>query len=122
MARKSSYTEEIKVSSSLVAGELNHGRWSVCYQSRSGNPRDPWLEPDVCSVIRELGKKGGKAVLLIPIGFLCENAEILYDLDVEARREAKEQGLKYFRASTVMGHPKFVSLLTELIEAECVRV
>ena len=118
MAKKCRYAEEVEISSSLVARELNRSQWSVAWQSRSGSPREPWLGPDVCSVIRELKEKGKRVVALVPIGFLCDNAEVLYDLDVEARREAEKIGIKYLRASTVTDHPKFVAMFTELIK-EC---
>jgi len=117
MAEKSGYVEEVQVSSSLVAKELNHTKWQLAYQSRSGNPRQPWLEPDVCSVIRDLNSNGERTVLLVPIGFLCENAEVLFDLDIEAADETRKMGMRYLRASTVMDHPKFVELFAQLIQA-----
>lgn len=116
MAHESRYEEEVKTSSFLVAEALNHPKWSVAYQSRSGSPLEPWLEPDVRSVLPQLQEKGEKIALLIPIGFLCENAEILFDLDVGARGEAEKVGIKYLRAATVLDHPQMASLFTELIK------
>ena len=115
VAQKSRYREEVKMASELVAKKLNHRQWSVAYQSRSGNPRDPWLGPDVCSAIRELKAGGESTVILVPIGFLCDNAEILYDLDVEAKAEAEKIGIRYLRASTVMDHPTLAEMFSELI-------
>ena len=112
MAEKSRYVEEIKESSSLVVRALQVSHWGVAYQSRSGSPREPWLGPDLLTVIRELKQK---TVLLVPIGFLCDNAEVLYDLDIEAKEAAGKSGVRYLRAPTVTGHPKFTALLTELI-------
>ncbi len=116
MARRCRYAEEVRESSSLVAERLGHPEWSLAFQSRSGHPREAWLEPDVRSVIREFGGRGVKRLLVIPIGFLSENAEVLYDLDHEARVEAERMGMRYLRAETVMKHPKFAAMMTELIQ------
>lgn len=115
MATKSKYAEEIKVSAELVAKKLNHKEWSIAYQSRSGRPDQPWLGPDVNAAIRELAAAGTKTVLAIPIGFLCDNAEVLYDLDIEAKAVSEKAGMKYRRASTVMDHPSFAGMLAELV-------
>lgn len=108
------YSREFEAASSLVAGVLGLKDWQLVYQSRSGNPRTPWLEPDVSEVIGQNAEKK-KAVLLIPIGFLCDNAEVLYDLDIEAKAKAVESGIHYYRASTVTHHEKFVGMFCELI-------
>lgn len=116
MAQKSRYAEEVVESSRLVAKRLNCSKWEVTYQSRSGSPRDHWLEPDALSSIRQIVNKGAKTLVFIPIGFVCENVEILYDLDVEVDREAPKLGFRYLRAGTVMDHPKFVTMLSDLIQ------
>ena len=85
--------------------------WSIAYQSRSGNPKDRWLEPDFKEVIRNLDKEKFKRVLLIPAGFLCDNVEVVYDLDIEAKQACEAQGLRYFRASTVADHPRFIEMM-----------
>lgn len=115
MAERSKYAEEFNTTSRLVAHALNHPRWSVAYQSRSGRPDQPWLEPDVNSVILKLAAEGAKTVLLVPVGFLCDNAEVLYDLDLEAKAVAEKAGIRYLRASTVMDHPEFSGMLAALI-------
>lgn len=116
MAKNSNHAKEIRISAEHVARELNRQEWSVAYQSRSGRPDQPWLEPDVNSKIRELAASGTKTVLLVPIGFLCDNAEVLYDLDIEAKAEAEKAGIRYLRASTVMDHPRFADMLTGLMQ------
>ena len=116
MAHQCRYAEEIEISSREVARRLGHDRWSVAYQSRSGNPREPWLSPDVGSVIRGLPAQGVRRVAVVPIGFLCENVEVLYDLDIEARQEAECTGIDFLRVSTVRDHPKFVEMFAELIQ------
>jgi len=118
MAQGCRYEQEFKESSALVAQELRRPVWVAAYQSRSGNPRQSWLEPDVLSVIRQLKGEGKSRALLVPIGFLFDHTEVVYDLDIEARLEAEKMELKYSRASTVMDHPKFVSMFTRLIQEQ----
>lgn len=115
MASKSRYAEEVLHTSEKTAEKLNLKNWRLAWQSRSGSPRQPWLEPDVCSVIRELAAKSEKDVILVPVGFLCDNVEVLFDLDIEAKQEAEKCSMNYFRASTVMDHPRFVAMFSELI-------
>jgi ferrochelatase len=90
-------------------------RWQLVYQSRSGRPQDPWLEPDILDHLRRLRTEGASEVVVMPIGFLSDHIEILYDLDFEAQQVAKESGLTMIRASTVGTHPKFVSMVRGLI-------
>jgi len=116
MAKQSRYVEEITCSSREVAALLQSPSWSIAYQSRSGDPRQPWLEPDVASAMRTLHAHGVRQVIVVPIGFLCDNVEVLFDLDVEAKAEADRLGLAFARASTVMDHPRFVQMLAQLIE------
>jgi ferrochelatase len=83
------------------------------YQSRSGPPGQPWLEPDIGGVLRDLHPE--TPVILVPIGFISDHMEVLYDLDTEARAIAEERGLRLIRAATVGVHPKFLSMIRELI-------
>ena len=115
MAAQSKYVEEFLTSSRLIAEKLSLKDWIHAYQSRSGNPFDPWLDPDVCDIIKALGAQGKKNVLIVPVGFLCDNAEVLFDLDIEARAEAEKRSINFLRTSTVMDHPSFVSMWVELI-------
>ena len=100
--------------SQAVAERLGHPRWSVAYQSRSGSPRDPWLEPDVSDVLRALAREGVTDVVVAPIGFVCDHVEVLYDLDVEARQLAGKMGLRFHRAAAVNDHPAFIEMLADL--------
>jgi len=111
------YAGEFEVTSKLLADTLRHSHWSLAYQSRSGNPREPWLEPSVEEVIRARKEAGDEAVVVIPVGFLCDNVEVLYDLDIEAKEEAQKSGIAFYRTSSVMDHPKFVLMLQELIQS-----
>lgn len=116
MAQRCAYVEEIRASSAAVAKALGRAHWSLGYQSRSGSPKQPWLEPDVESVLRRLQEEGVRDVVVVPIGFLCDNVEVLFDLDIEAKAEADRLGVRYARASTVMDHPAFVEMLAALID------
>jgi protoporphyrin/coproporphyrin ferrochelatase len=116
MAQTSRYVEEIAESSAGVAALLGVGGWSVAYQSRSGDGRTPWLEPDVNEVIREQAAWGVREMVLAPVGFLCDHVEVLFDLDVEARQTAADMGVTLHRAGTVGDHPCFIEMLAELVQ------
>ena len=117
MAEASPYAEQVSASSRLVARRLGRQRWSVAYQSRSGDPADPWLSPDVRDVIREAAARGAEDVVTVPIGFVSDHVEVLYDLDTEARAAARDAGLKFYRAGTVLDHPAFIGMLGDQVEA-----
>lgn len=90
--------------------------WQLVYQSRSGDPRTPWLEPDINDVIAELGEKGeAKAVVIVPFGFVSDHMEVLWDLDNEATETAGEHGIAVRRVPTPGIHPAFVAGLVDLI-------
>lgn len=114
MGGRAAYVDQIEESAAMVARAVGNTNSRVAWQSRSGNPRDPWLEPDVNDVIRELGKAGGRAAVLVPIGFLCDHVEVLYDLDIEAAQIAREAGVTMVRAATVSDHPQFIELMAAL--------
>ncbi len=120
MAAKAPYADQLATSARLVAARLHHPRWSLAYQSRSGDPRTPWLDPDINDVIRALGRDGERAVVVAPIGFVCDHIEVLYDLDTEARETAGRIGVAFHRAGTVMAHPAFIRMLGDLVRAGAV--
>jgi len=115
MAEASPYVSDLTAAARAVARRLGHARWSVAYQSRSGSPRESWLEPDVTSVLRRLAADGERRAVVVPIGFVCDHVEVLYDLDVEARRVAAAAGLTLHRAAAVNDHPEFIAMLAELV-------
>lgn len=117
MAAGSRYEEQLRETCRLVADELGVAphRWSLAYQSRSGRPSDPWLEPDILDHLRGLRREGWRAVVVAPVGFLSDHMEVLFDLDIEARQLCDEIGLRLERAGTVGSHPRFVGMLGELI-------
>lgn len=115
MAQASRYVEETAESAAGVAGLLGAPGWSIAYQSRSGDGRTPWLEPDINDVIREAAGRGVREIVLVPVGFLCDHVEVLFDLDVEARQTAEAVGITFWRAGTVGDHPCFIEMLADLV-------
>ncbi|MFE1663539.1 ferrochelatase [Microbacterium sp. P02] len=90
--------------------------WALVFQSRSGPPTQPWLEPDVCDVIRDLPAVGVEAVVIVPLGFVSDHMEVLWDLDTEAMDAAAEVGLRAVRTQTPGVDPAYVSGLVDLVE------
>jgi ferrochelatase len=117
MASKAPYADQLATSARLAAARLRHARWSIAYQSRSGDPRTPWLDPDINDVLRGLRTDGEQAVVIVPIGFVCDHIEVLYDLDTEARETARHAGVSFHRAGTVMDHPAFIQMLGDLVRS-----
>ncbi len=89
--------------------------WRLVYQSRSGAPHIPWLEPDICDHLEELHKEGAPAVVMVPIGFVSDHMEVLYDLDTEATAKAAELGLPVRRSATVGSDPRFAAAVRDLL-------
>lgn len=89
--------------------------WELVYQSRSGPPSQPWLEPDINDVIETLPARGRKAVVIVPLGFVSDHMEVMWDLDTEATDAAKEAGLRSIRTATPGVHPAFVAGLVDLV-------
>ena len=98
-----------------IASEMGLEDWTYCYQSQSGKPGDSWLGPDVKDTIRGLDAEKVKRLLLVPLGFLCDNVEVIYDLDREAKETAQKRGFEYFRAGTVGDHPFFIEMMANRI-------
>jgi len=115
MAATSRYVEQVRGASRLVAERVGLS-WTLVYQSRSGPPSQPWLEPDICDYLREVAENRTVQNLVVaPIGFLSDHMEVIYDLDVQAQEVARELGLKMVRAATVGVHPRFIRMIRELI-------
>ncbi len=116
MAAASPYEAQVRETAQLVASRVGWPHWTVAYQSRSGSPGQPWLEPDLFDELRAFAEDGAKAVVVAPIGFISDHMEVCYDLDVDAKARADALGLEMIRAATVGSHPRFVSMIRELIE------
>lgn len=117
MAERGVYVEQLQETARLVAAAAGVSDYSVAYQSRSGSPRDPWLEPDVNEVIRLQAAAGTRALVISPIGFVCDHVEVLYDLDVEAKQLATSLGVALVRARAPNDHQDFIECLAELVFA-----
>ena len=115
MARTSDYRQQLEEVCRLVADESSRPEWRLVYQSRSGPPQQPWLGPDIGDALREIRGEGAADVVVVPIGFLSDHMEVLYDLDTEARAIAEEIGLNLVRAATPGSDPRFITMLRELI-------
>ena len=115
MAESSRYREQLLESARLVAERAGVSQWALVYQSRSGRPGDPWLEPDVCAYLRREHETGLEAVVLCPIGFVCDHIEVLYDLDHEAAAVCRDLGLPMVRAEAVNDDPLFLDMMADVV-------
>ncbi len=116
MAASCGYEAQFREAARLVAERVAVSQWSLAYQSRSGPPSQPWLEPDVNAELRRLAVEGAAAAVVAPIGFLSDHMEIVYDLDVAARATAEAVGLRLVRAGTAGTHPSLVAAIRELVQ------
>jgi len=114
MAERSQYREQLTVASGAVAARVGR-EWVLAYQSRSGRPEDPWLDPDIRDCLRAEHERGLRAAVICPIGFLCDHMEVLYDLDLEAAQECREIGLPMVRAESVNADPRFIAAMADVI-------
>ncbi len=116
MAQNSNYGKQLEESCRLVSAALGRKEDRLVFQSRSGPPTQPWLEPDVLDFLRKVKQQNlAPGVVIAPIGFISDHMEVLYDLDTEAAQLCVEVQLPMVRAGTVGTHPRFVSMIRELI-------
>jgi ferrochelatase len=116
MAQTSGYAKSLKRTAGLL-GESLARPWSLAYTSRSGQPSDPWLEPDIADELRSLKRDGVEDVVVSPIGFVSDHVEVLYDLDIAARKIAGQLGIGFVRAGTAGSDPSFTRLLASLVRS-----
>ena len=114
MAESSPYVSELERACAAVARGVGRDAWKLVYQSRSGPPTQPWLEPDIGDYLREIRSD----VVIVPIGFLSDHMEVLYDLDTEARAVCDGLGVKMVRAGTVGIHPAMIEMIAEMVTLE----
>ena len=116
MAEGCKYSTQLTEACRLIMEKIGDYPWELVYQSRSGPPHQPWLEPDVCDYIGELKEKTDvKDLVLMPVGFVSDHMEVLFDLDTEAQEKCDELGIKMQRAKSVGVHPQFIGMIRELI-------
>ena len=112
MAQGCLYEAQLRETATLVSRALGRSGATLVFQSRSGAPSQPWLEPDICHWLRE---RRPPAVVIVPIGFISDHMEVKFDLDTEARQVCEELGIRMARAATVGDHPRFIEMIRELI-------
>jgi ferrochelatase len=115
MAGRSRYREQLLESARLVADAVGMTDWALVFQSRSGRPEDPWLEPDICDYLRQEHAAGLKAAVICPVGFVCDHIEVLYDLDREAAAVCDNLGLPMTRAEAVNDDPLFLDMMADVV-------
>jgi ferrochelatase len=115
MASGSDYEAELREVASLVAAAVGRPDWTFAYQSRSGPPHQPWLEPDIGDHLKALAAQGVSHVVVAPTGFVSDHMEVIFDLDTEAQAKAQALGLHLVRAATAGSHPAFVRMIRDLV-------
>jgi ferrochelatase len=116
MAESSPYVAQLERACSRVVAGVGRDEWRLVYQSRSGPPGQPWLEPDICDYLRA----NPVDTIIVPIGFLSDHMEVMYDLDTEARAVCDELGVRMVRARTVETHPAMIRMIAEMMEGDAV--
>jgi ferrochelatase len=116
MAANCDYEAQLQETCRLIAEGAGQKNWRLVFQSRSGPPTQPWLEPDICDYLAELKEAGTEDVIIAPVGFISDHMEVLYDLDTEAHALCEKIKLNMVRASTVGAHPTFIRMIRELIQ------
>jgi ferrochelatase len=119
MAETSDYQAQLTETARLVMERADPGGlvpWALAFQSRSGSPGVPWLEPDILAHLGELAAASQAPVVIAPIGFVADHMEVVYDLDVEAAARAAALGVPMVRVATAGVHPAFVAMIRQLIE------
>jgi ferrochelatase len=114
MAARFPYERQLAETAQRVGAAAGRA-WTLVYQSRSGRPEDPWLGPDVCDYLRSESGRGLPAVVLSPIGFICDHIEVLYDLDVEAADVCRAIDLPMARARSANAHPAFLDMMADVV-------
>ena len=116
MAENCKYETQLNEASRLIMEAIGENPWDLVYQSRSGPPQQPWLDPDICDHIQALHDAGGiEDMVIMPVGFVSDHMEVMFDLDTEAMDLCKELSINMVRAGSVGVHPQFVSMVSQLI-------
>jgi len=110
------YSRQVGYTAGLVAAAAGYGDYDQVWQSRSGPPQVPWLEPDVADHLSALAEAGTEAVIVCPVGFVADHIEVVWDLDNELREHADTLGIAMARASTPNAQRRFARLVLELLD------
>jgi len=115
MADGCAYQAQLEDACGLVAETVPQLRWQLVYQSRSGPPTQPWLEPDICDHLHHLHREGNTTdVIVCPIGFTSDHMEVLFDLDTEAQQKCDQLGIRMLRTPTAGTDPRFIRMICDL--------
>jgi len=114
-AGRTQYVPQLRTTAQKVMEQLGRREWALVYQSRSGLPSDPWLEPDIRDYLKSEHAKGLQAVVVVPAGFICDHIEVLYDLDTQAAAVCRRIGLPMVRAATVGDDPLFIDMIADVV-------
>jgi ferrochelatase len=111
------YDAQLRETAALLAGRLGlpGERWRFCYQSAGRSP-EPWLGPQIGDVILELAQAGEKRLLVVPVGFVCDHVEVLYDIDIEGRQLAEAHGVRLERSESLNASPTFIAALADIVK------
>jgi ferrochelatase len=110
------YSRQVGYASRLVAAAAGYDDYDQVWQSRSGPPQMPWLEPDIADHLTSLAEAGTEAVIICPIGFVADHIEVVWDLDHELRHQAQDLGIAFARAATPNADSRFARLAVDLID------
>lgn len=113
------YERQVRYAAELVAAAAGYREYDQVWQSRSGPPQVPWLEPDVGDHLATLARSGTQAVIVCPVGFVADHIEVVWDLDNELAQQAAEAGIAYARALTPNAAPRFARLIVDLVDELC---
>jgi ferrochelatase len=116
LAQGDPYDDQLRETARLLADslDLEDGRWEFCYQSAGQSP-EPWLGPQIETVITRLAEQGETDLLIVPVGFVCDHVEVLYDIDIAGRKLAEEWGVRLERSQSLNASPTFIAALADLI-------
>lgn len=115
MAAGCAYEAQLREASALAARAAGRDGYDLAFQSRSGPPSQPWLEPDILDYLDRIASEGARDVAVCPIGFVSDHMEVVYDLDTEAQARAQALGLRMVRTPTASNHPGYVEMVRELV-------
>jgi ferrochelatase len=110
------YQQQIEETVKLLVERLNLKNWRIAWQSKGARATEPWIEPDVETILDKIAQEGHKAAFEVPIGFTCDHMETLYDIDIVHRAHALKLGLRFERAESLNSSPMFIKALADVVK------